>query len=249
MTDNLQEMLDTLNTTPSSDAETEDFAIESAIKDPTEVVAEVAAEVVPEVKKIGITNLYDWYEQHLSDISTVGRVRTEVSEVNSKDSIIFKVPKGKSDTEKELISFYNPLSQPILNLPPVGEMRIFKNNTFVVIHNYNDSIFIKSYGVKTGLILVFCILVENQLVPFNKMKVKKKVADIEIVEMNPEEIKERLSTPVDMETVQLLYSQIIKHSSNITTRQELLTWFLEKIDDVIDINHLIKIDNVLIKVI
>jgi hypothetical protein len=202
------------------------------------------------IPEISLVNFYDWYEGNSSAIHNVARVKAEVSNINVKDSIIFKIQKGKpEDNVMELVSFYNPGSRPVLNLPPVY-MKVFKNDTFEVLHSYSDEIFIKSYGVKTGLILVFCANVDGKIIPYHKIKIKKNVTTIKLDKLpNIQSIRERLAENVDVESVQLLYKQAIKYLNEFTTKENTLNWFLKKETEVIDINHLLKIDSVLINVI
>lgn len=198
---------------------------------------------------ISLTNFYDWFEKYSSAISGVAQVKAEVSNIDSKDSIIFKIPKKGTD-KSELVSFYKPTSRPIINLPPIA-MNLFKNDTFEVIHAYSDSIIIKSYGVKTGLIVVYCANVDGKIVPYEKAKIKKNVTSFKLISHDGivDEIKSRLSEDVDVEAIQLLYKQAIKIKDVFTTKEKTLEWFLKRQQEVVDINHLLKIDNVLINVI
>ena len=251
MIENLKEMVTNLNDGPlvappvsvkksnmeaSHDTETEETIIE-----------EKTEESGPEINLI---NFYDWYEANCASIHNVARVKAEVSNINVKDSIIFKIQKGKPEDESmELVSFYNPGSRPILNLPPVY-MKVFKNDTFEVLHSYSDEIFVKSYGVKTGLILIFCANVDGKIVPYHRIKIKKNVTTVKLDKLpDINAIRERLSEDVDVESVQLLYKQASKYLSEFTTKEKTLSWFLKKESEVVDINHLLKIDSVLINVI
>lgn len=205
-----------------------------------------------EPKKILLTNFYDWFEENSNQIKSISRVKQEVAQTNVKDTMIFKVPKNKNTEEKELVSFYNPVNRPILNLPPVYA-KVFKNDTFEVLHTYSNDIFIKSYGVKTGLIIVYCALIdEGIIVPFKKLKIKKNVLSIELpekLETISSEIKNKLNDSVDVESIQLLYKQSIKYKNEFSTKKSALDWFLNIQKDVIDINHLLKIDSILINII
>jgi hypothetical protein len=130
-------------------------------------------------------------------------------------------------------------------------MKVFKNDTFEVLHAYNDEIFIKSYGVKTGLILVFCANVDGKIIPYEKVKIKKDVESIAVLGYHgiANAIREKLKDDVDKETIQLLYKQATKYIDEFTTKESTLDWFNKKKQDVVDINHLLKIDDVLINTI
>lgn len=241
--ENLADMVKNLNTDPG--------VIANMINDHTKKEEkETPVEATSSENEIKITNFYDWFEIYSESIKDITRVKTEVSNVNSKDNIIFKKKKDGETEEKELISFYNPNTRPILNLPPIY-MKVFKNDTFEVLHQFNDQIFIKSYGVKTGLILVYCANVDGKVVPFERIKIKKNVVTLPMKNYDNivSEIKAKFSSPVDSEAVQLLYKQAIKVKDTFTTKEVTLDWFLKKQSEVVDINHLLKIDGVLITVI
>ena len=247
MQENLQEMISNLNdgTTPK---------VAKKKIDPVTAVETVTETKVEEVKdnspEIALANFYDWFEANAGSIQNITRIKSEVSQVNSKDSMIFKIKKKNNEDSKELISFYNPATRPIVNLPPVY-MKVFKNDTFEVLHSYNDEIFIKSYGVKNGLILIFCANVDGKVVPIDKIKVKKDAKSIKLTVGAgvANGIREKLQQEVDAETVQLLYKQAVKSISEFTNKEKALDWFLKKQVEVVDINHSMKIDNVLIHII
>jgi hypothetical protein len=243
MQENLQDMIKNLNADPTVVKETL-----KATSDPTESKEPIKESEGEEIKLI---NFYDWFESHNKTITNISRVKADVTKIEAKDNMIFKIPKaGKVAGEMELVSFYNPSTRPILNLPPVY-LKIYKNDTFEVLHVFNDEIFIKSYGVKTGLIIVYCANVDGKVVPFERNKVKKNVAAITLknYEGISDEIKAKLSDAVDSEAIQLLYKQATKVKDVFTTKENTLNWFLKKREEVIDINHLLKIDSVLINVI
>ena len=241
--ENLQEMLKSLNNGNSQSSK-----INTEKKE--EIKEDEKPDVVQSTTEIGITNFYNWYEAYASQMSGISQIRTEVTSINTKDSMIFKIPKPGSDI-MELVSFYKPTLRPILNLPPI-RLKVFKNDTFEAIHSYNENIVIKSYGVKTGLIVVYCAIVDGKIIPFEKLKIKKNVTSIKSPDYNigvVNAIKSILQEEVDVEAIQLLYKQAIKFSDEFTTKESTIDWFLKKQQEVVDINHLIKIDNVLIHVI
>ena len=244
MEENLNEMVKNLNAGTQKPIPSE--VKPSSEENPSEEIKEETAEPI----NIALTNFYDWYESFSDTISTVAQVKAEVSNIDSKDSIIFKIPKEKDSALMELISFYKPSIRPILNLPPV-RVKIFKNDTFEVLHAYSQNIFIKSYGVKTGLIIVYCANVDGKLVPYEKVKIKKNITSIKLIGNDGivDEIRTKLQEQVDTESIRLLYRHADKYITEFTTKESTIDWFLKKQSEVIDINHLLKIDNVLINVI
>jgi hypothetical protein len=138
-----------------------------------------------------------------------------------------------------------------MNFSP-EKMNIFNHDIFRIIYRapapYNN-IFIKSYGVKTGLINVFCIEDgSGNLIPYAKTKMKKSEDVVELVLPDAQSILNKLPNPANIEPAQLLYKQLQKYVSKISTNQDLVTWFNEREIGVIDINHLLLIDDTLMYV-
>lgn len=241
MQENLNEMIKALNKKETKIPPSKlgpSSKTEDPVKEPEEEV----------VNEITITNFYDWYETFSSQVTNVAQVKAEVSNINSKDSIIFKIPKTSDPEMSELVSFYKPATRPVLNLPPI-RLKVFKNDTFEVLHAFNENIFIKSYGVKTGLIVVFCVNVDGKVIPFERLKIKKNVTTFVLKNYSNmyNEIKGKLQEEVDSEAITLLYKQAA--DIKFTTKESTIDWFLKRQSEIIDINHLLKIDNVLINVI
>lgn len=253
MLENLNEMVKTLNsgTIPTGDSvdPTDTVTPPEVNMEATETKEAEPVKPVDDTVEIPLTNFYDWYEANTEVIHNVSRVKAEVSNISPKDSMIFKIKKNKKDDDMELVSFYNPAVRPILNLPPVY-LKIFKNDAFECLHQCNNEIYIKSYGVKTGLIVVYCVNVDGKIIPFEKTKIKKNIESVKLMGYTgmAEQIKSKLTEEVDNEVVQLLYKQAIKFKEEFTTKEKTIEWFLKKSGDVIDINHLLKIDNVIINI-
>ncbi len=82
--------------------------------------------------------------------------------------------------ERELYTFKGADTFRVLDLPGIG-MNIF-NNGFKIVYGYDKSIAIKAYGIKTGLMISYCLNVEGKLIPYSNTKLKKRDSGIELVE-------------------------------------------------------------------
>jgi len=196
--------------------------------------------------KIGVLSLYDWFEKNKGNFSNISRVKVEAKGVNTKSNLVFAVLKGKDkdgNLERELYAFKGADTFRVLDLPGIM-MNIF-NNGFKIVYGYDKSIAIKAYGIKTGLMLSYCLNVEGKLIPYFNTKLKKRDSGIELVEPNIPEISNRLAKNADLESVILLYKQLQKSNVKIVSNMDLLNWFIEREKSVIDINHFLLIDKVL----
>jgi hypothetical protein len=159
-----------------------------------------------------------------------------------------KTPGEESDEEgsptRELFLFKDADIQPVLKIPGM-DMQIY-NNGFKIIYDYNqDNIFIKGYGVRTGLIISFCNNIDGRLIPYAITKVRKKDSVIDLLVKDPSQVRIQLNQPADVEALELRYNQISK-VEGITTNYDAISWLLARQAEVTDINHHLQIDNVII---
>ena len=159
-----------------------------------------------------------------------------------------KIPNGGLDEQgndkRFLKVFDNSDITPVLNLPPVG-MDIY-NNGFRIVHSYNPTTFIKVYVAKMNIVCTLCTNINGKLIPYNVIKVKKKETHIEIPEPAGSVNIEKLQGPADLESLQLLYKQSLKTLDKFTTNLSVVDWLLERQEGILDINHHLQIDDVII---
>jgi hypothetical protein len=255
MNEQLNEMLN--QTQPSdppvfSEADL-DLPSEPAVEASTpDAAPEATPDEVPETPQnvIAITNFSDWIDENCEQFQNVNHPRTTIRGVNSDENIILAVdlptatPEG-SEFTRELYAFRDAKSVPVLNLPG-SEMMVYSNNTFQIVHPYNDQIVIKTYGVRTGLICVFCVNHNNMKIPYAITKVKKKDEQIECNMTSIANLDQKLAAAADTEAILLLYKQFAK-AENITSNLDALNWLLARQAEIKDINHLVQIDGVIIR--
>jgi hypothetical protein len=249
MNENLTQMVKNMETgsSPVFPADNVDIPIE-----------EVKAEEVqtPQSQEIGMvvmtTSLTEWFEANVSRFSEINQVKVAIRGVDPKKTLIMAVKDGSGEKDPDgndrrvLKIFEDADIHPVLDAQGI-DMKIY-NNGFMIINNINGTIFTKCYGVRTGLIVVFCNMINGKLIPYEITKVKKSDKDVDIPQKNISQVVDRLNQPCNTEALQLLYKQIAKSIDTITTNQSAVDWFEEKQKEVSDINHHLQIDQVIIDV-
>lgn len=202
---------------------------------------------------ISTTNLNSWFIQNQNNFQNLSHVQIRIRGVDPDANLMISLldPDGGVDTEghpkRKLFMFNEANIIPVLDLPGV-DMRIFNNVGFEIRHQIND-LGLKCYGIKTGLIVIFCGIYNDQWIPFKKLRMKRK--DTELVMPTPpsnEYFNTKLLENADTEMIQIYYKQIIKFISTIQTNQDAVNWFLDKQTTIGDINHLLQTDDVLISI-
>lgn len=212
----------------------------------TEIIEEAAqANVIP------IAMLSTWFEANTQSIDNINQVKVVIRGINSESTLIMAVknPEGTVDddgnVERTLRVFDNADTIPVLDLPPLS-MDVY-NNGFKIVYQYGD-VFIKTYGVRTGLICTLCTSVGEALIPYAVIRIKKKDDEVEIPEIQTTVTPEKLAAAADLESLQLLYKQSAKSIDDLSTNQSVVDWLVDRQVNVTDINHHLQIDNVLIDI-
>jgi len=201
---------------------------------------------------IGITSLSNWFEANCTNFDNINQVKVAIRGVDSDETLIMAVKDSSGEKDKEghdkrnLRVYENADKHPVLNIP--GATMDVYNNGFKIVYAYQENVFIKCYGVRTGLIAVFCINVEGLLIPYATTRVKKKDTDLEVLTKNPAEIVDKLPLDADLEALQLLYKQSAKAVEDLTTNRDVVEWMITRQAEVTDINHHLQIDGVLIDI-
>lgn len=217
-----------------------------------EVVEDVVSEVVPQMSIVKITSLEKWFEKNSSNINNINQVKVSIRGIDSKQTLIMAVkdPSGGKDAEgndkRVLKVFDNADTIPVLDVTPLA-MDIY-NNGFRVIHQFSDTIFIKAYGIKTGLICSLCVEFNGKLIPYNIIKLKRKDLELPIPCDTYTLNNEKMQAQASLETVQLLYKQSAKALAKFTTNQSVVEWLIDRQKDISDINHHLQIDDVIINI-
>ena len=226
---------------------------ESSLDLPSEAPAEAAVEAVseePQAETIPIAPLNTWFESNSGAFTNVNEVKAVIRGVDPNKTLIMAILDGQGEVagepSRELQLFKNADVQPVLGIP-ASDMQIY-NNGFRLIYPYEDGIAIKCYGVRTGLICVFCNTIGEAMLPYQVVKIKKKDEAIEVPRKSIEEMNEKLAQPADLEALQLLYKQSSKAVEDMTTNQTAVDWLIDRQSEVTDINHHLQIDNVIINI-
>jgi hypothetical protein len=244
--ENLSEMVKDEKTNPSAfSAEELDLPEEAA--EAVEDTTEVAQETGP--PSIGITGLSTWLEENIDKFANINIPRGAIRGVDPIKNMTITVSDGSGETDgeghekRDLFIFKNSASIPILDLPGL-DMQIY-NNGFRVTYDYDNGVFIKCYGVKLGLIVVFCNNINDKIIPYAITRVKKKDNEIECLTSESGTIVEKMSQPLDIEALHLRYKQSSK-VEDLSTNADAIDWLLARQAEVTDINHHLQIDNVII---
>jgi len=251
MNENLSELLQSeVPETPQTFSEDELITALPPISSSEDIIQD---EVPVPTQTARITTLVDWFEGNCGNFDNINQVKVSIRGVDAARTLIMAVKdeSGEKDADgndkRTLRVFEHADELPVLNLPAIS-MNIF-NNGFRIIYAFNESLYIKTYGLKTGLISVFCNSINGKLIPYAINRSKKKDVELEIINTPPlQGIQNKLGQNVDKESLQLLYKQSTKAVDEMTTNMSAIEWLVDRQETVTDINHHLQIDNVIMDI-
>jgi hypothetical protein len=244
MNENLSEMVKDATTEPNPA-----IFSEADLDLPTDDIQEVAT-VEATSPVIPITSLSSWFEENASRFSNINQVKVAIRGVDATKTLIMAVADdseeadGEGNEKRNLRVYENADTHPVLDLTP-ETMDVYSNG-FRILYNYGEGVSIKCYGIRTGLIAVFCNVIEGSMIPYAITRVKRKDDEIEVVSRDAAEVSAKLAAAVDGESLQLRYKQSAKAVADFTTNKSAIDWLLARQVEITDINHHLQIDNIII---
>lgn len=216
---------------------------DSSLDIPEETTEETSRE---DETTIEITRLSDWFSENVDNFPNIRKPTIAIPGVDSNEQLLVTVPVQTDDptiTKRKIVIFDDAHLLPVLDKPAM-DMQIY-NNGFRIVYNLGNGIFVKSYGVRTGMISVFCNDIDDKLIPYGIIRAKKRDENIEIIRHDSDIVRQKLNEALDVEALQLRYKQSSK-AEGLRTNFDAINWLLERQATIEDINHHLQIDNVII---
>lgn len=192
---------------------------------------------------VNIVSLSDWFDSEVERFPNIRKPTVTIQGVNPQEQLIITIDVPGSEDKRKLVIFDDAHITPVLDLPAI-DMQIY-NNGFRVIYDYGG-IFIKSYGIRTGIISVFCHDVNDLFIPYAITKSKKNDDSIQVIVEDATRVENKLTEPLDLEALNLRYKQSYK-AEGLQTNLDAVKWLIERQSTIADINHHLQIDNVIIE--
>jgi len=245
---------------------TEDPEANEAAAIPEETTEETATEAGEETQQpdeqeasfdVTVTALFPWFVGNKENFGdNVTHVKAKIKRVNPEEDLIITVPHpdGTVSMENDVevpdrkIRIFDKANEiSVLDLPGV-DMSVFNHNIFRIIYGTPvEGIFIKYYGVSSRHV-VFCKEGDDVLIPYAIQKLKKNDEGLDMI-LPPDDLDEKLAAQVAMEDLILRYKQIEKFQEGLETNLDVIKFFHAKIATVVDVNHLLQIDNAIISLV
>lgn len=256
MTENLADMIRGENDPTKSEENKEgtDLDINNGLQD----AEPPATEQIPTPENstsVAITMelLCDWFEKNHNSFENVNHVKVSIRGIDPKETLIFSVlhPDGGDDgsgnLKRKLRIWDNANSFHVPDLPAIS-MDIL-NNGFQIMYDINNDTLMKCYAVKTGLNIVYYKVINGLALPYSMEKIKRAQDHFEAKYISDEQVThmtEKLKMNADMEGFEIQYKQIHKHTDGIVTTQDAIEWIMTRKEEVMDVNHHLQLDNIMI---
>lgn len=200
-----------------------------------------------EIKTIGFS---DWFDKNKDNFDNVRQIKLSVRGVDPKKTQIFSSLSDSTEKtedgfeERELHLFKEVDRFFVLDLKCIS-LDMFNNSFKAVVVDEGRNIYFKCYGIKTSLIIMNCVKIGDNLIPYcrNKLTLKNKILNNIVI--NESTVKKILKMDADIESLQIMYKQIIRDIDKITTNQDAINYLCKKQLTIKDMNHHIQIDEVI----
>jgi hypothetical protein len=232
-----------LFTTPLSEQ-----PIEEKVEDPpiqqTFVETQEEKQVVSQSVSVDVVPLTSWLPPNVSKFENIKMVTISVRDVKPDIDLVLAVSDLETPSSKRLKIIEGANTQFVLNLPGVA-MSVFNSGFYILFsHPQHQNMFIKGYSLRNNLIAVLCLAHSGMLLPYQMFKVKKKSTTVTLMLPPEESIIQKLDAPLDRRIFELRYRQSEKAKA-LPKVKDAVEWMLARAVEMMDINHLIQIDNVL----
>jgi len=216
---------------------------------PEEELTDTEIETLPVVDNmINTTNLAAWIRTQIFENLRLPTVTLQGIDPD-KQLIVISIDETKDlENQRKIFIFDHADVIPVLDLP-ASEMQISQNTFKIIYRMEEEAIAIKSYRVRQGLTNIFCRIVDGLLIPYSLIRLKKNDTGISEIPLPPDidTIKTKLDANANFENYKILYKQF-KNTDDMETNRDVMDWFINRQIGIIDINHHIQIDNVIIEI-
>lgn len=211
----------------------------------SDTIEEEELQAVEDDGNIEIVSLSEWFDGNVERFPNLRKPTVSIQGIDPNEQLIVVVVGTNSEGEEKckLVVFDDAHTIPVVNLPAI-DMRVY-NNGFRIIYDLGDGVYMKSYGVRKGLITIACYDYNDMLIPIDASRVRKNDTEIVRPVIDPTISRQKLTEALDSESLQLRYKQSAK-AEGLTTNLDAVKWLIERQTDIEDINHHLQIDNVII---
>jgi hypothetical protein len=254
MEDNLKKMVDDFGTDDEKQMNenemlnpTEQYVEPQKEKKQTKQPKTVEAPVVEEdSNSIPLTNLQLWMGKHSSEIRGFSALDVKTGGVDKNEILVFKLPltgEEAAGEKRELFLLKKPYNIRVPDLSAALFTMLDDVSFKMVQPLIPDLLYLRSYSSRSVLFSSVCLNVNNQLIPIEKVKIKRKeeklTFNIDLVQAQNlvSKFRETLVKTINIEDVCILYKQAMKTKDTLKTYQDVLSWLNKRHAITKDINH------------
>ena len=191
---------------------------------------------------IAVTSLMEWLPRHIGNLENLEIVRPDIEGVDFEKTILFVVT--DSEGNRQVFLRKNADKLPLLDLEPQS-MDIFESGSRIV-YRYDDTVGLRCYLTKGGDLVAFsCLIDSDLLVPYHRITVKRKHTGINLSTPAVDDIRNKLNGSVDIDFLLSLYKQAVQFKDELVTTRDAVSWLSMKQYSLVDLVHLIRIDDVI----
>ncbi len=226
------------------------------VEDQTEENMKQTHEIIApdSTSRLSSINLYDWFQTYVSSFDDITELELKVDGIKSSEILCVAILTNSGTLvdghpERRIEFIKNVDGYNIFNLTP-KRFLFFTNGLFQIVYLLGDNEYIISYGSKSGLINYYARKVEGIYVPLFKMpKMKRKAQDYVVYRFSDKILTDDiLKENPNIESFYYRYKKLSDIEEPLSTKLDVIKWFDSKKLQMVDLNHWISIDELIIDI-
>ena len=229
-----------------------DLDLKEEVKKKVTIEVEKEVKVVAKIEEeapridVGIVDLSTWFNDNIKNFPNIKQVKVSITGIDPNRTLIYSEPDPTEEdvNNRKLQIITNATESKVPNIPGT----VFENylSGIRVIHSEANGKIIKSYIVKNGIIITHCVIVDEMVIPIKIEQISKKAEGISFINVDVEAVRKKLDEVAYLENIQIQYKQIHKFIKELKTVRDATKWLLGRQVGVEDINHHLKLDELII---
>lgn len=195
-------------------------------------------------------NLYKWYNKWKKNIPMIRNVRLDnITGIDSSEFLLLSYKSSSFEDKRELFLFKNPVGFPVINYKPES-MNVYRNGVkirYIYEYENDEHCIMYCYSSKASMYVIFTEFIDGYDYPYHIEKIKRSanVVNIPNCPTFPEDFGEISFEGSLKEIVLSCYPKVKSDIGKFEKVKDVANYFSELSDNTIDLNNLVKIEEVM----
>lgn len=196
----------------------------------------------------------NWFSKHVDNFEDINELEFNIEGIPEKEMVLLTVPVGNDKLvnnvpQRRLEVIRNADSYMVFDKEPES-IFFFTNGLFEITYDLGDNQYIISYAAKSGLLNFYAVKKDDIIIPIFMMpKLKRRDLSFNVYKFNNDILNDDiLNKDIDINLLVYHYKQASKIQDEVKTNLDAIKWAISRKNEMIDLNHWIIIDKLIISI-